>query len=163
MNFFNDCGLCFVWWSHRAPSCFEISWPWRSNAGFFKKPNKLIYSEADRFVSESISPLFCFCWNPNILCMEREREVVHVPLLSLGSKIVFFLVGRAQPNQLQEPAKPEQEEAVDEERKVGKTHFVEHRTGLHLYHSFHRFWIFLVCMLQVCCWYNPHVSKSAKC
>jgi callose synthase len=85
----------FFW----APSCFEISWPWRSNAGFFKKPNKLIYSEADRF----------------------------------------------------EPAKPEQEEAVDEERKVGKTHFVEHRTGLHLYHSFHRFWIFLVCMLQVCC------------
>jgi callose synthase len=82
----------FFW----APSCFEISWPWRSNAGFFKKPNKLIYSEADRF----------------------------------------------------EPAKPEQEEAVDEERKVGKTHFVEHRTGLHLYHSFHRFWIFLVCMLQ---------------
>jgi callose synthase len=49
------------------------------------------------------------------------------------------------------PAKPEQEEAVDEERKVGKTHFVEHRTGLHLYHSFHRLWIFLVCMLQVCC------------
>jgi len=82
----------FFW----APSCFEISWPWRSNAGFFKKPKKLIYSEADRF----------------------------------------------------DPAKPEQEEAVDEERKVGKTHFVEHRTGLHLYHSFHRLWIFLVCMLQ---------------
>ncbi len=91
MNFFNDCGLCFVWSSHRAPSCFEISWPWRSNAGFFKKPKKLIYSEADRFVSEAISPLFCFCQNPNILCMEREREVVHVPLLlSLGSEMAFF-------------------------------------------------------------------------
>jgi hypothetical protein len=34
---------------------------------------------------------------------------------------------------------------------------------LHLYHSFHRFWIFLVCMLQVRCWYNPHVSLSANC
>lgn len=35
------------------------------------------------------------------------------------------------------------------EKKVGKTHFVEHRTGFHIYHSFHRLWIFLVCMLQV--------------
>ncbi len=69
----------------------------------------------------------------------------------LGLRLSFFLVGWGQPNQLQVPAKPEQEEAVDEERKVGKTHFVEHRTGLHLYHSFHRLWIFLVCMLQVCC------------
>ncbi|KAG0630756.1 hypothetical protein M758_1G201800 [Ceratodon purpureus] len=34
------------------------------------------------------------------------------------------------------------------ERKAGKSHFVEHRSGLHLYHSFHRLWIFLVCMLQ---------------
>lgn len=33
--------------------------------------------------------------------------------------------------------------------KVGKVHFVEHRTGFHIYHSFHRLWIFLVCMLQV--------------
>lgn len=32
--------------------------------------------------------------------------------------------------------------------KVGKVHFVEHRSGFHLYHSFHRLWIFLVCMLQ---------------
>ncbi|KAF5735736.1 hypothetical protein HS088_TW15G01252 [Tripterygium wilfordii] len=30
----------------------------------------------------------------------------------------------------------------------GKTSFVEHRTFLHLYHSFHRLWIFLVMMLQ---------------
>lgn len=35
------------------------------------------------------------------------------------------------------------------ERKAGKTHFVEHRSAFHLYHSFHRLWIFLVCMLQV--------------
>ncbi|KAG0567651.1 hypothetical protein KC19_7G151300 [Ceratodon purpureus] len=33
-------------------------------------------------------------------------------------------------------------------RRVGKVHFVEHRTGFHLYHSFHRLWIFLICMLQ---------------
>jgi callose synthase len=32
--------------------------------------------------------------------------------------------------------------------KVGKVHFVEHRSGFHIYHSFHRLWIFLVCMLQ---------------
>ncbi|XP_016651236.1 PREDICTED: callose synthase 9 isoform X2 [Prunus mume] len=30
----------------------------------------------------------------------------------------------------------------------GKTSFVEHRTFLHLYHSFHRLWIFLVMMFQ---------------
>lgn len=34
----------------------------------------------------------------------------------------------------------------------GKTSFVEHRTFLHLYHSFHRLWIFLAMMFQVC---NP--------
>jgi callose synthase len=32
--------------------------------------------------------------------------------------------------------------------KVGKVHFVEHRTGFHIYHSFHRLWIFFICMLQ---------------
>lgn len=31
---------------------------------------------------------------------------------------------------------------------LGKTSFVEHRTFFHLYHSFHRVWIFLVMMLQ---------------
>ncbi|KAJ0019990.1 hypothetical protein Pint_31315 [Pistacia integerrima] len=30
----------------------------------------------------------------------------------------------------------------------GKTSFVEHRTLLHLYHSFHRLWIFLIMMFQ---------------
>lgn len=31
----------------------------------------------------------------------------------------------------------------------GKTSFVEHRTFFHLYHSFHRLWIFLFMMFQV--------------
>jgi callose synthase len=30
----------------------------------------------------------------------------------------------------------------------GKTSFVEHRTFLHLYHSFHRLWMFLIMMFQ---------------
>nr|GMD61814.1 callose synthase 9 [Ipomoea batatas] len=33
-------------------------------------------------------------------------------------------------------------------KRQGKTSFVEHRTFLHLYHSFHRLWIFLVMMFQ---------------
>ncbi|XP_028076538.1 callose synthase 9 isoform X1 [Camellia sinensis] len=33
-------------------------------------------------------------------------------------------------------------------KRQGKTSFVEHRTFLHLYHSFHRLWIFLVLMFQ---------------
>ncbi|XP_057953714.1 callose synthase 9 isoform X2 [Malania oleifera] len=33
-------------------------------------------------------------------------------------------------------------------KRQGKTSFVEHRTFLHLYHSFHRLWIFLFLMLQ---------------
>eukprot|EP00268_Persea_americana_P030985 TRINITY_DN3005_c1_g1_i2.p1 TRINITY_DN3005_c1_g1~~TRINITY_DN3005_c1_g1_i2.p1 ORF type:complete len:1912 (+),score=293.34 TRINITY_DN3005_c1_g1_i2:360-6095(+) len=33
-------------------------------------------------------------------------------------------------------------------KKTGKTSFVEHRTFLHLYRSFHRLWIFLVLMFQ---------------
>jgi callose synthase len=86
----------FFW----APSCFELSWPWRLEAGFFRKPKKIIYTEADRF---------------------------------------------------EEPAAPEEplvEAGETREKKVGKTHFVEHRTGFHIYHSFHRLWILLVCMLQ---------------
>lgn len=35
-------------------------------------------------------------------------------------------------------------------KRQGKSSFVEHRTFFHLYHSFHRLWIFLVMMLQVC-------------
>lgn len=35
------------------------------------------------------------------------------------------------------------------ERRVGKINFVEHRSSFHLYHSFHRLWIFLACMFQV--------------
>ncbi|XP_074292592.1 callose synthase 9-like [Silene latifolia] len=33
-------------------------------------------------------------------------------------------------------------------KRRGKTSFVEHRTFLHLYHSFHRLWIFLIMMFQ---------------
>lgn len=33
-------------------------------------------------------------------------------------------------------------------KRQGKTSFVEHRTFLHLYHSFHRLWIFLAMMFQ---------------
>ncbi|KAH9740871.1 callose synthase 9 [Citrus sinensis] len=33
-------------------------------------------------------------------------------------------------------------------KRRGKTSFVEHRSFLHLYHSFHRLWIFLVMMFQ---------------
>ncbi|KAL1561337.1 Callose synthase 9 [Salvia divinorum] len=33
-------------------------------------------------------------------------------------------------------------------KRCGKTSFVEHRTFLHLYHSFHRLWIFLFVMFQ---------------
>jgi len=33
--------------------------------------------------------------------------------------------------------------------QTGKTNFVEHRTFLHLYRSFHRLWIFLLLMFQV--------------
>nr|XP_024357146.1 callose synthase 9-like isoform X3 [Physcomitrium patens] len=86
----------FFW----APTCFELSWPWRLDAGFFKKPEKVIYSEADR-------------------CEQIPEE-------------------------------PEEPQNLGEkrEKKVGKTHFVEHRTGFHIYHSFHRLWILLVCMLQ---------------
>ncbi|GAB4846294.1 Callose synthase 9 [Ancistrocladus abbreviatus] len=48
----------------------------------------------------------------------------------------------------------------------GKTSFVEHRTFLHLYHSFHRLWIFLVMMFQgltIIAFNHGHInSKSIK-
>ena len=51
----------------------------------------------------------------------------------------------------------------------GKTSFVEHRTFLHLYHSFHRLWIFLAMMFQVCTmdwyscifWFSLYISQSS--
>jgi hypothetical protein len=49
---------------------------------------------------------------------------------------------------LEEPL-PEPTPGRRQEHKVGKIHFVEHRSGFHLYHSFHRLWIFFLCMLQV--------------
>nr|CAB3497257.1 unnamed protein product [Digitaria exilis] len=37
---------------------------------------------------------------------------------------------------------------LDRNHHYGKTSFVEHRTFLHLYHSFHRLWMFLIMMFQ---------------
>jgi callose synthase len=86
----------FFW----APNCFDLSWPWRLESGFFMKPRKPKSS-------------WSFRRGP-----QKEEKPVVVP-------------GRRK------------------EHKVGKIHFVEHRTAFHLYHSFHRLWIFFLCMLQV--------------
>ncbi|KAG0631673.1 hypothetical protein M758_1G271400 [Ceratodon purpureus] len=53
------------------------------------------------------------------------------------------------------------------ERRVGKIHFVEHRSSLHLYHSFHRLWVFLACMFQVLtiwafCSENGHLNLHVR-
>ncbi|XP_024374293.1 callose synthase 9 isoform X2 [Physcomitrium patens] len=89
-----------------APSCFELSWPWRLHSGFFVKP------------------------------------------MQVSDKVKKFKFRKAQDQMplLEQNHRSEGEHAM--ERKAGKSNFVEHRTGFHLYHSFHRLWIFLVCMLQ---------------
>ncbi|CAK9328067.1 unnamed protein product [Citrullus colocynthis] len=43
---------------------------------------------------------------------------------------------------------PKSKDMLGRSRHQGKTSFVEHRTFLHLYHSFHRLWIFLVMTFQ---------------
>lgn len=51
-------------------------------------------------------------------------------------------------------------------KRRGKTSFVEHRTFLHIYHSFHRLWIFLVMMFQVCkslIWITPFFLVYLMC
>ncbi|KAK4753686.1 hypothetical protein SAY87_001790 [Trapa incisa] len=50
----------------------------------------------------------------------------------------------------------------DGSHRRGKTSFVEHRTFLHLYHSFHRLWLFLVMMFQglVIIAFNNHKWNS---
>jgi callose synthase len=48
-------------------------------------------------------------------------------------------------------------------QRRGKTSFVEHRTFLHLYHSFHRLWIFLVMMFQaltIIAFNNGHLNAK---
>jgi len=79
------------------PACFELSWPWRLDAGFFMKPKQHVAKKASTSLEEAL---------------------------------------------------PEPTPGRRQEHKVGKIHFVEHRSGFHLYHSFHRLWIFFLCMLQ---------------
>ncbi|KAJ4898380.1 Callose synthase 9 [Raphanus sativus] len=43
---------------------------------------------------------------------------------------------------------PKRQVRTGRDKHLGKTSFVEHRTFLRLYHSFHRLWIFLVMMFQ---------------
>ncbi|XP_052184832.1 callose synthase 9 isoform X2 [Diospyros lotus] len=48
-------------------------------------------------------------------------------------------------------------------KRHGKTSFVEHRTFLHLYHSFHRLWIFLIMMFQgltIIAFNNGHINSK---
>lgn len=48
-------------------------------------------------------------------------------------------------------------------QRRGKTSFVEHRTFLHLYHSFHRLWIFLAMMFQglaIIAFNNGHLNAK---
>ncbi|XP_047329980.1 callose synthase 9-like isoform X2 [Impatiens glandulifera] len=48
-------------------------------------------------------------------------------------------------------------------KRCGKTSFVEHRTFLHLYHSFHRLWIFLIMMFQglaIIAFNNERLNKN---
>ncbi|CAL9766223.1 unnamed protein product [Musa acuminata subsp. burmannicoides] len=48
-------------------------------------------------------------------------------------------------------------------KRTGKTGFVEHRTFLHLYRSFHRLWIFLFLMFQaltIIAFYDGHINLN---
>ncbi|CAL9079246.1 unnamed protein product [Musa textilis] len=48
-------------------------------------------------------------------------------------------------------------------KRTGKTGFVEHRTFLHLYRSFHRLWIFLFLMFQaltIIAFHNGHINLN---
>ncbi|GAB2277918.1 Callose synthase 9 [Dionaea muscipula] len=59
------------------------------------------------------------------------------PLPESSNRTTFF----------SKPPKPKSKKSTRGKRQ-GKTSFVEHRTFLHLYHSFHRLWIFLIMMFQ---------------
>ncbi len=77
---------------------------------------------------------------------------VNAVLVSFVVLLNIFTSSESDDFVLQGPQKEEKPVVVPgrrKEHKVGKIHFVEHRTALHLYHSFHRLWIFFVCMLQV--------------
>ncbi len=77
---------------------------------------------------------------------------VNAVLVSFVALLNIFTSSESDDFFLQGPQKEEKPVVVPgrrKEHKVGKIHFVEHRTALHLYHSFHRLWIFFLCMLQV--------------
>ncbi len=77
---------------------------------------------------------------------------VNAVLVSFVALLNIFTSSESDDFVLQGPQKEEKPVVVPgrrKEHKVGKIHFVEHRTAFHLYHSFHRLWIFFLCMLQV--------------
>jgi hypothetical protein len=76
---------------------------------------------------------------------------VNAVLVSFVALLNIFTSSESDDFVLQGPQKEEKPVVVPgrrKEHKVGKIHFVEHRTAFHLYHSFHRLWIFFLCMLQ---------------
>lgn len=78
----------------------------------------------------------CVCFNPSIYPF-FPISTVWMPF-SFLSVLILFLFVTLNP-------------------QTGKSTFVEHRTFLHLYRSFHRLWIFLVVMFQVIFVLSPAV------
>lgn len=132
-----------------APFCFELGWPWRLEAGFFVKPKQDSSKKSSKIVSSGFTSRLLF----EILRLAHYLFVFMINDLT-KLKIVKLAFQKSRNSQdqvplLQEQNQPSVAPGRRRERKAGKSHFVEHRSGLHLYHSFHRLWIFLVCMLQV--------------
>jgi len=98
------------------------------------------------FLAPSCKMLIARKWS-TFLCKN-----VNAVLVSFVDLLNIFTSSESDNFVLQGPQKEEKPVVVPgrrKEHKVGKIHFVEHRTALHLYHSFHRLWIFFLCMLQV--------------
>lgn len=161
----SDFGEC------RQPSCFELGWPWKLEACFFTKRGDKKVGHADffrdvhesfccslcvTFVSDNTTPLnscsmrnFCSHRENCFEDIKRRSSICFSVWYDFVLRGLTFILDYAQTINSRTELDPLLGSDSRKAPPVGKIHFVEHRSSLHLYHTFHRLWVMLVCMLQV--------------
>ncbi|PPS05444.1 hypothetical protein GOBAR_AA15234 [Gossypium barbadense] len=128
--------------------CFDLSWPWRKTS-FFQKPEPSLSLVLGGCVCLFLDPHFLhFCFTYFTVSMSFKWRLEHCNKYC-GSFVFITMF----PNPLK----------LGGGQHRGKTSFVEHRTFFHLYHSFHRLWIFLVMMFQgltIIAFNNGHLNAK---
>lgn len=161
--------FAYVFPRYRSRHCFdELRWPWNLSHPFFMKPVKpgKVWFDCYSFYFQVPTDIL---GSTTFKISETRQLITRVPpygmlehisnilrnFLLLLSCILLMLHNVV----YKSPSFASFHQGLGSRGKhYGKTSFVEHRTFLHLYHSFHRLWMFLIMMFQVFC--NNLISVS---